>query len=44
MTATLDAVPQYGMLSAHTVAIIAPPLTIITAAYHITTHTPQCQT
>ena len=38
-TASVDAEPQYGMLSAHTVAIIAPFLTIITAAYDIVSHT-----
>ena len=32
MTTAFDAEPQYGMLSAQTVAIISPFLTIITAA------------
>jgi len=35
MMTALDAVPQYGTLSAHTVAIMSPFLIISTAAYDI---------
>ena len=35
MMTALDAVLQYGMLSAQTVAIISPFLTIMTAAYDV---------